>query len=57
MPEKLGLTLERFLNYPGQSVSVMRAYEEIYKTLRCNASEQAALAIQQLLQKPTDTGA
>ncbi len=50
VPEKLGLTLERFLSYPGQAVSVMRAYDAIYKTLRCNASEQAALAIQALLQ-------
>jgi lipid-A-disaccharide synthase len=52
VPEKLGVTLERFLKYPGQAVSVMRAYEEIHKTLRCNASAQAALAIQELLRVP-----
>ncbi len=57
VPEKLGLTLERFLTYPGQAVSVMHAYEAIHKTLRCNASEQAALAIQQLLQGPVDHAA
>jgi lipid-A-disaccharide synthase len=50
VPEKLGQTLERFLAYPGQAVSVLRAYDAIYKTLRCNASEQAASAIQGLLQ-------
>ncbi len=53
VPEKLGLTVERFLTYPGQAVSVMRAYEAIHKTLRCNASEQAALAIQGLLEDST----
>ncbi len=57
VPEKLGLTVERFLTYPGQSVSVMRAYEKIHQTLRCNASEQAALAIQQFLQGPADHAA
>lgn len=57
VPEKLGLTLERYLTYPGQAVSVMRAYDAIYKTLRCNASEQAALAIQTLLQDKAEHAA
>jgi lipid-A-disaccharide synthase len=52
VPEKLGQAVERFLNYPGQAVSVMRAYADIHASLRCNASEQAALAIQGLLQRP-----
>jgi len=48
-PEKLGQALERFLHYPGQAVSVLRAYEDIGRTLRGNASEQAASAILALL--------
>ena len=50
-PEKLGLALERFLNYPGQGVSVMRAYEKIHAELRGRGSEQAALAITELLER------
>lgn len=50
VPEKLGLAVERFLTYSGQAVSVLRAYEAIHQTLRCDASVQAARAIECLLQ-------
>ena len=50
-PVRLGSAVERFLKYPGQSVSVLRAYEKIHAQLRGNASGQAAQSIISLLQK------
>jgi lipid-A-disaccharide synthase len=44
-PEKLGTAVERFVRYPGQSVSVLRGYEDIRKKLRGGGVQRAAEAV------------
>jgi lipid-A-disaccharide synthase len=56
VPEKLGIAVERFLRYPGQGVSVQRAYEAIRGQLGGQASEHAADAIVELLQRRVARG-
>ncbi len=48
-PEKLGAAVERFLKYPGQSVAVLRGYEEIRKKLRGGGVQRAAEAVLEVI--------
>jgi lipid-A-disaccharide synthase len=48
-PDKLGPALLEFLDSPEKRVEIARAYQKIHEKLRCNAAEQAADALLELL--------
>ncbi len=49
-PEQLGSALLDFIDHPKKVVVLEKKFLEIHQTLRCNANEQAAKAIQTLFQ-------
>lgn len=48
-PEKLGAAIERFLKYPGQSVSVLKGYDDIRQQLRAGGARRAAEAVLEVI--------
>lgn len=50
-PENMSNALLDFLNHPEKTQSLEKKFLAIHNQLRCNASEQAAMAIKELLKK------
>lgn len=50
-PEKLTMALLDYLDHPEKVEALQSKFTELHKVLRCNASEQAAKAIMDLLKK------
>lgn len=48
-PDKLGAAVERFLKYPGQSVAVLKGYDQIRSQLRAGGSQRAADAVLEVI--------
>jgi lipid-A-disaccharide synthase len=56
-PEKLGAAVERYLGRPLYAREALKTFETLAARLRCNASEQAAHAVLELLQMQSSSAA